>query len=55
MSFSEAKTVERPILEWLTTPELGWRYESQTSVATHYRDNEIEEDITGSRCRREDG
>ena len=42
MSFSEAKTVERPILEWLTTPELDWRYESQTSVATHYRDNEIE-------------
>jgi len=42
MSFSEAKTVEQPILNWLTTPDLGWRYESQRSVENHYRDNEIE-------------
>lgn len=42
MSFSEAKTVEQPILNWLTSPDLGWRYESRKSVENHYRDNEIE-------------
>jgi len=42
MSFSEAKTVERPILKWLTSPELDWRFESQASVEKHYRENEIE-------------
>lgn len=42
MSFSEAKTVEQPILNWLTRPELGWRYESQKEVENRYRENEME-------------
>lgn len=42
MSFSEAKTVENPILDWLTSPELNWRFEDQSSVVKHYRENEVE-------------
>jgi type I restriction enzyme R subunit len=35
--FTEARTVENPILKWLRTPELGWRYESQQAVIKKYR------------------
>jgi type I restriction enzyme R subunit len=34
---NEARTVENPILEWLQTPELGWRYEDARAVAREYR------------------
>lgn len=34
---NEARTVESPILEWLQTPELGWRYEESRAVAREYR------------------
>jgi len=35
--FTEARTVENPILKWLRTPELGWRYENQQQVIKKYR------------------
>jgi type I restriction enzyme R subunit len=35
--FTEARTVENPILKWLRTPELGWRYENQQQVIKAYR------------------
>jgi type I restriction enzyme R subunit len=35
--FTEARTVENPILKWLRTPELGWRYEHQQAVIKNYR------------------
>lgn len=35
--FTEARTVENPILKWLRTAELGWRYESQQAVIEKYR------------------
>ena len=34
---NEARTVENPILDWLQSPELGWRYESAKAVAREYR------------------
>ena len=34
---NEARTVESPILEWLQSPELGWRYEDSRAVAREYR------------------
>src|ERR1700745_2326663 len=34
---NEARTVENPILEWLPSEELGWRYEDATTVAREYR------------------
>lgn len=37
MPFTEARTVENPILKWLRTPELGWRYENQQAVIKKYR------------------
>jgi type I restriction enzyme R subunit len=36
-AFSEAITVESPILDWLESPELGWRYEDSKAVAREYR------------------
>src|SRR5262245_8630370 len=34
---TEARTVETPILDWLQSPELGWRYEDARAVAREYR------------------
>src|SRR5437870_1595757 len=34
---NEARTVEDPILDWLQSPELGWRYEDAKAVAREYR------------------
>lgn len=34
---NEARTVENPILDWLQSPELGWRYEDAKAVAHEYR------------------
>jgi len=34
---NEARTVESPILEWLQSEELGWRYEDAKTVAREYR------------------
>jgi type I restriction enzyme R subunit len=34
---NEARTVENPILYWLQSPELGWRYEDAKAVAREYR------------------
>jgi type I restriction enzyme, R subunit len=34
---NEARTVENPILEWLQSEELGWRYEDAKTVAREYR------------------
>src|SRR5688572_22855124 len=35
---NEARTVENPILEWLQTEELGWRYEDAKAVVREYRE-----------------
>ncbi|MBI5446416.1 MAG: HsdR family type I site-specific deoxyribonuclease [Deltaproteobacteria bacterium] len=35
--FNEANTVETPILDWLQTDDLGWRYEDARAVAGEYR------------------
>ncbi len=40
--WNEENTVEHPILEWLQTLELGWRYESQAEVIERYRTDEVE-------------
>lgn len=40
--WNEANTVEHPIIEWLVTPELGWRFEDQAAVASSYRTDEAE-------------
>ncbi|HEY7153839.1 MAG TPA: type I restriction endonuclease subunit R [Gemmataceae bacterium] len=40
--WNEENTVEHPILDWLQTPELGWRFESQAVVVERYRTDEIE-------------
>jgi type I restriction enzyme R subunit len=40
--WNEANTVEHPIIEWLLTPELGWRFEDQIAVSQRYRSDEIE-------------
>jgi type I restriction enzyme R subunit len=34
---NEARTVENPILDWLQSEELGWRYEDTKTVAREYR------------------
>ena len=34
---NEARTVENPLLEWLQSLELGWRYEDAKAVAREYR------------------
>src|SRR5262245_37182977 len=34
---TEARTVENPLLDWLQSPELGWRYEDCKAVAREYR------------------
>jgi type I restriction enzyme R subunit len=40
--WNEENTVEHPIIEWLVTPELGWRFENQAAVIEHYRSDEVE-------------
>jgi type I restriction enzyme R subunit len=40
--WNEENTVEHPIIAWLQTPELGWRFENQTAVSEHYRTDEVE-------------
>jgi len=35
---NEARTVENPILDWLQSAELGWRYEDAKAVASEYRE-----------------
>ena len=40
--WNEENTVEHPIIAWLMTPELGWRFESQTAVKERYRTDEME-------------
>lgn len=37
MPYCEATTVENPILDWLQSPELGWRFEDAKAVASEYR------------------
>jgi hypothetical protein len=34
---NEARTVENPILDWLQSEELGWRFEDSKAVAREYR------------------
>lgn len=34
---NEARTVEDPIINWLQSPELGWRYEDAKAVVREYR------------------
>ncbi len=34
---NETRTVENPILDWLQSEELGWRYEDAKTVAREYR------------------
>ena len=34
---NEARTVENAVLDWLQSPELGWRYEDARTVAREYR------------------
>src|SRR5712692_9609886 len=34
---NEERTVENPILDWLQSAELGWRYEDAKAVAREYR------------------
>jgi type I restriction enzyme R subunit len=40
--WSEENTVEHPIIEWLVTPELGWRFKDQAAVNRLYRTDEVE-------------
>ena len=40
--WNEENTVEHPIIEWLVTPELGWRFENQATVKDQYRTDEME-------------
>src|SRR5438552_13975217 len=35
--FNEATTVEAPIIDWLQSEDLGWRYEDCKAVAREYR------------------
>jgi type I restriction enzyme, R subunit len=41
-SWNEENTVEHPIIAWLETPELGWRFENQAAVNERYRSDEME-------------
>jgi len=34
---NEARTVENPMLDWLQSPELGWRFENAKAVGREYR------------------
>jgi len=40
--WNEENTVEHPIIEWLVTPELGWRFENPKEVNNRYRIDEVE-------------
>ena len=40
--WNEENTVEHPIIEWLVTPELGWRFETPAAVNERYRTDEVE-------------
>jgi type I restriction enzyme R subunit len=40
--WNEENTVEHPIIAWLETPELGWRFEKQAIVNERYRNDEVE-------------
>jgi type I restriction enzyme R subunit len=40
--WNEENTVEHPIIEWLLTPELGWRFKDQAAVNRLYRSDEVE-------------
>lgn len=40
--WNEENTVEHPIIEWLVTPELGWRFENAAAVNERYRTDEVE-------------
>jgi len=40
--WNEENTVEHPIIEWLVTPALGWRFENQATVNERYRTDEVE-------------
>ena len=40
--WNEENTVEHPIIAWLETPELGWRFEDQATVSERYRTDEVE-------------
>ena len=40
--WNEENTVEHPIIEWLLTPELGWRFKDQAAVSRLYRTDEVE-------------
>ena len=40
--WNEENTVEHPIIEWLVTPELNWRFENQAAVNARYRTDEGE-------------
>lgn len=39
---TEARTVENPLLDWLQSSELGWRYEDCRAVAKEYRARRID-------------
>src|SRR4051812_22047657 len=40
--WNEENTVEHPIIDWLLTPELGWRFESPAEVSERCRTDEVE-------------
>ena len=40
--WNEENTVEHPIIEWLASPDLGWRFENQVVVNERYRTDEVE-------------
>jgi type I restriction enzyme R subunit len=40
--WNEENTVEHPIIEWLLTPELGWRFKDHATVSRLYRPDEAE-------------
>ena len=42
LRWNEENTVEHPVLAWLQTAELGWRFENQQQVIDHYRTDEVE-------------
>jgi hypothetical protein len=39
---TEARTVENPLLDWLQSAELGWRYEDCKAVAREYRARRVD-------------
>lgn len=40
--WNEENTVEHPIIEWLVSADLGWRFENQATVNERYRTDEVE-------------